>query len=419
MADYWVDTALGSGGDDGSSPTDAKRGTSAIKTGFEVDHDAGVTCWFRRTSAYDEGVVGLNADISLTADGTLSSSIKFASWPRASIPNTTITEGDWTNGSTTVDNIVGITCARGAHQARWATAPDGFKYLITRVIDSNTIVIDRPYAGSTVTGTDGKFQIEADDLYADRPQAGIDASWDADAHNVPVIDFNDEAYQILVTSDYFLEIHCFDFIDSADTAGIMSISHSTLIGCLFKQNSSDTPALRLGGTNCLVKRFTSEGSGAGSAQRGILSFGTWNAVIEDGAIYNMGDCGMLLTGGSTLRMNNMNVGVEIANGDVDISFGAMVIARDLKLGGTNGYVAVHGSGSSVSKMFAGVENYQKVLGAHKTWMQCGTFEKVAVTGTNANKKLSDDIIEITPEDNYIADIETNIPSIFKGEFELD
>ena len=426
MANYFVDTVLASGADDGSSFDAAKRGTSGMKTGFEVDHAEGTFVIFRRRCAYDEGVVGLNADIAPTADGTSSSPVYFMSWPRAAIANTTLTQADWTNGSTTVDNVVGVSLTRTAHQARWCTAPNGKKYFITQVVDSNTFKIDREYSGTTVTGTDGLFAIDADPFY-DYCQAIDDSAWtikktdwNADADDLPTIDFNNEAYQLDIAGDHYLYAQGFNFIDSADTSGMLILNSSskiTIRNCLFKQNSSNTPLLVFnGGANSVVD-FTIEGSGAGSSQRGLRTTLAGDYLLKNGAIYNCGLCGLQPTG--IINLNNVNVGVEIANAaeDVQGSYGGFVKGKDVKLGGTNGYFTY--LTSNPAKMV--IENFDKILGQHKTYHPyMGTSENIAVTSTNANKKLSDTVLKITPNINLPFSINTPewYQTIFDGSFEL-
>jgi len=424
---YWVDTALGAGGDDGTTPADSKRGTSAIKTGFEVDHNAGVICWFRRTSAYDEGVVGLNADIAPTADGTAALPVYFMAWPRAAIPDTEITEGDWTNGNTTVDNIVGINCTRTAHQARWATAPNGKKYFITRVVDANTIIIDREYAGGTVNGVGGKFQINQDWNYQmsrNDPQLAlaIAAGWDADAHDLPTIDFNDESYNLVVSGDNYLVFSGFNGIDSLDGNGIFYASSGikTLFkSILFKQNASNAPCVSYSTSKLYMDEFTIEGSAAGTNQNGVgAPFGNHGiARLKNGAIYNMGNHGVAINYG-TVKLTNINIGVEIENVDDDISLrsaGSNISGMDVKLGGNNGYVLFD---ASTPGEYARFENYGKILGDQHSWFYSGEWERIAVTSTNANKKLSDYVLRVTPNGNQPFVLEEWKQIIFDGSFEL-
>ncbi len=489
----YVSSALGSGGNDGSTPADALRGTSAIKTGLETNWAAEIKVYYRRTSEYDEGVVGLNADIAPTDDGTAALPCYHIGWPRAAIPNTTITEGVWTNGSRLVTGVVGITPGLRAHGARWATAPNGKKYLITAVlwefdidgmaagaefavgeiltnttqtkkgkvwaftdnadttgtiqavVDSSTawvnndnitsdgggdaelsenataigFIIDREYAGSTVSGTNGKFQIDADEDYADRPQAGIDAGWDADSHDLPKIDFNDEAYQLIISSDNYFSIRNFYFENSADANGIVYASNGLaveFIGCIFKQTAQNTPVF---GTRYILNattRFIIEGAGTGSAQVGVYTLTSFAFLnLMDGAIYNCGDIGIDRAQGD-VTLNNVNVGSEISNGDDDIYVFGKVVAKDVILGGTNGYVQY--TTSDIIHKSIQIENYQKVLGNHKAWFFGGTWESIAVTSTAANKKLSDTVLKITPDYNYTPSVDDWKTVIFDGEFAL-
>jgi len=490
---YWVDTALGTGGDDGSTPSDAKRGTSAIKTGFEVDHAAGIACVIRRTSAYDEGIVGFNADIALTANGTPALPVVFLSWPRAAIPNTTITEADWTNGSQIVDNVVGITPSWRGHLARWATAPDGHKYLLTAilvkftvdgmghgdefevgeiltnttqtkkgkvwkfidnldttgtiwaVVDSSSawvdddnitsdgggdaelsanaiavgFLIDREYAGGTVTGVNGKFQIDEDPDYVNRPQAGIDAGWDADSHDLPIIDFNNEAYQLNITTDRYIIVSGFNVKDSADMDGIIfsrSNLYTLIKNCLFKQSSSNTPivGMRLDSTtinNCII-----EGSGTGTSQTGINTVSGSIVNLNNIALYNCGKFGIKVLG--KYNIVNSNFGIEMSNGDSEIRLdtpAGLVKGMDVKFGGSNGYIEYTNISEGIF-----IENYQKILGNHKSFYNSfGEGESVAVTSTNANKKLSDKVLKISPNINSVFVVNEWKKELFVGNFDLN
>ncbi|HEB35877.1 MAG TPA: hypothetical protein ENI18_08560, partial [Candidatus Aminicenantes bacterium] len=123
MANFFVDNTVSGGLDDGTDwdtnafNTGGNRGTkTALESG---GYTPGDKIWIRRTTVYDEAIAAQNADIAPTDDGTAAAPLEFIGWPRAAIPNTTITEGDWTNGSTIVDNVVGITPTRESHQARY------------------------------------------------------------------------------------------------------------------------------------------------------------------------------------------------------------------------------------------------------------------------------------------------------------
>jgi len=434
MANWFVDSQLGSGNNDGTTTDHAWRGTSAIKTAMEYGSFAdGDRIWIKRDSSYDEGVANNGADIAPTDDGIISAPLYFIGWPRPELPNTTITQADWTNGSTTVDNIVGITCTRLSHQARWAVAPDGKKYLITRVIDANTIIVDREYVGSTVTGTSGKFSIEADEDYA-TAQAIDDSAWTIklstwsdDSHDMPFIDFNDEAYQLLVSADFYFSFRNLEMRSSSDAAGIFAVSSAyvcEVIGCLFKQTSNSYAVLATGPT-LIMDRFTIEGtedSGANTDQYGLTAgYGMFSMRIRNGAIYNTGGVGLGARSGAYLSsgvIENVNVGVEQANGTFDISFAlaTSMYLRDIKSGGTNGYVNLPVTANPIGQL--NIENYGKVLGAHKSWFPGGVLEKVAVTATNANKKLSDNVLKITPNANSVPAGIMYKHILFEGEFEL-
>ena len=415
----YVDSALGTGDNDGSTPANSWRGTSAIKVGFETDHDAETICWFRRTSAYDEGVVELDVDIVPITDGSPDLPVIFAAWP---MDAKALTQADWTNGSTTVDNVVGATLTRNAYQARMITAPDGNKYFITMITDANTLIIDREYSGPTVTGVSGACSIDVDEFFDIRPQAGIDAGWDADADGRPTIDFNNEVIQLRVENDDYLIFSGFDMYDSSDGEGVFSLRInriSKVISCLFKQNSQNARVLNTRGQESIYVNITVEGSGAGSSQTAFNFDAPGFVKIYNAAIYNMGDNGLRCSG--MMFLSNVNIGVEQPNGDNDIGMLSVsnLTGIDVKLGGTNGYVDnsfLNTTGSTCK-----FENFGKVLGEHKAFHSVITSsEKVAVTSTNANKKLSDDVLKISPNRNFQFHtyFSGGYETIFDGSFEL-
>jgi hypothetical protein len=401
MTTHWyADEGLATGADDGTSPADAFRTVKQL-----VEHAAFNAAnvnkgWIRRTSSVTMGAIWNPAD-----DGTAALPIQFIGWPRPAIPNTTITQADWTNGSTQVDNVVGITLDREKHAGRYVTAPDGFQYLITRVgfnaaggAVADMLLLDREYAGVTVTTTSGKFQIEADEDYDDRPTAGK-APWDGDAIDLPIIDGNDGNFYFNLAGDQWYEFRNLELRDSGGNNGIILTNGVVfgMTGCLISTDQNKR-AVTFATTDVCLKRIIIEGSGAGASQFGVL-FQSSNARCEDMAVYNMGDIGILTTTNGTVYLDNVNVGVEVANGDDDISVTNNTLGhltgKDVKLGGTNGYVSL-GNFHSPS---VHIENYQKVLGDNKTFYSGGEYISTAVSGETPNKKLSDTVLKITPNVN--------------------
>jgi hypothetical protein len=403
--DYYVDTNCANNGDgswdvSGSGCDDEPDGAGAWNDLFNVieaaTYTAGDKIWIRRTAGFDEGVANKNADMDTADDGTPASPLYFIGWPRAA---DAITSADFTNGSTSVvnDDNDGD---REQHQGRYITGPDGYDYLITDVA-AGTFTIDRPYAGDTALNQ--AVNVKADEDYSSRP-AAAQATWDGDAHDLPPIDFNNEAYQLVIRDDDYLVFKNIDFKDSSDAVGIVqlrSAEATTFQGCLFLQSSSNAPVIYI---NSLqewmdLDRVIFEGSSVGGSQRGINAAGQMRGRITNAAFYNFGDTGLHVGSGSVyagLYLENVNFGVELANDDDDIYMGSysQIVGRDVKLGGTNGDVDMATTAERQSVTFA---NSQKVLGDWKFWYVGGTAEQTAVTGATPNKKLSDNVIEITPD----------------------
>lgn len=400
------------------------------------------------------------SDISPSYSGTASSPIIIRGWSRAAIPNTTITQADFTNGKKYIRSIVGITPDRVKHTNRYITAPDGKQYHITAVLwecditgdiggvgeiitnstqtkkgkvwafeaetgnwmqyvrdsatawvssdslsfsggDSGTIdgaetavgfLLSSEYAGSTVTGTNGKFQIDADPDYAE-DQAIDDSTWtikktDWDAQDLPLIDFNDGAFQLQFYVDQYWTVKNIEFKDSADSAGIVfvKVGSNTILfeRCLFKQTASNTLLFNTQQSKIFIKQVIIEGSGVGSSQKGISAASSFS-IMEDVAIFNCGSYGENLQSMSTLEYNRLNMGIEMANGDDDIytSYGAIGKGTGLSLGGANGYLSIASYNFNVD---IASSNFQKILGNHVSYFLGGAM---GATGGMANVDVGD------------------------------
>jgi len=525
------------------------------------------------------------SDAVVAYDGSPENPLYSIGWPRAAIPNTTITEGDFTNGSKIIDNVVGITPNRSKHSNRYITAPDGKQYHITAILwesgldgigvgdgfavgdiltnvtqtkkgkvwaaagtettdtlqyvrDSATawvnndnvtsdgggdgevdvggetavgFLLSQEYAGTTVTGVTGKFQIEADPDYdflnfsdtftaatsdvvtigsahpyrtgdcvrvvnsggalpaglaADTDYYVIylttttiklasslsnansgtavditgtgtgthtiatieDSTWtikksayNADADDVPIIDFNDGAVQFTYSLDNYHFLKNMEFKDCGDTNGFFSLEHAGAMsfeGCLFKQTASNSQFMRERRAESFYRRCLFEGSGAGTAQK-CLDLEKGIHYFTDCAIFNMGDWGGQLEN-SKIVSKRLNVGIEMANGDDDFDLfnNSFIEGTDLALGGTNGDVSLESTYTSRDDHVT-ILNDQKVLGAWKKWFKGGTIERAAVTGETPNKKVSDYVIKINPNTSGLEFFDDWAIEVFRHTFEAD
>ena len=400
MANYFVSSADGDDTDDGATMDNGSGG--------------GVGAWATVEHAYEAG--GLSAgdfvftrpnhseiptsDIAPIYSGAAGSFITVLGWPK---PAFSITSATWTNGSTTVDLVLPATLTRTGHVGRMILAPNGFIYFITYIVDSNTFLIDRAYSGDNVSGVSGAATIAADPYY-NMAQAIDDSSWtikktDWNANNParPVVGFNDGNFQLFF-DDTFNWLQGFEVKDSADAYGIIQIniaSGMVLFGNIIKQTTNNSCLLNIARCNSLIEECIIEGSGSGSAQVGIFASryigGGGELVIKKTAIYNCGGRG--IENSKLLFLDNVNIGVEQANGDDEIRNIGLVLGKDVKLDGTNGYVSNHVTYGGGTAHF---ENYQKVLGNHRGFFRGGYYQNVAVSGETPNKKVSDEVIKITP-----------------------
>ncbi len=221
--------------------------------------------------------------------------------------------------------------------------------------------------------------------------------------------------------DAFYIIKNFDLKDAADL-GIIRLSNSSqwlFVGILAKQNSNSAcfySAL----ASFAAHRFTFEGNGVGVSQVGMHSASSGGLALTDGAIYNMGDIGLNTT--SICKFSNLNVGIEMPNGDDDFFFHTQgfVYGKDVNMGGTNGLVnSIRPFASPHKVILATIENYGKVLGEHRMFYPGGIAQRSAVTGENPNKKLSDYVLKITPNIDYAYKYEEGQCVLFEHEYQLN
>lgn len=398
---YYVDTNCANDGD-GTAYTcaGAPAGVGAwndLKTVFEsVAYVAGDCIWIRRTSSYDEGVENNNADIAYTENsGTEALPIAFIGWPRASVS----INCDWVNGSTTVDNVDSNDMDREKHSVRFVTGPDGFDYLITKIVDTNTFLIEREYAGTTLANQN--VTIKADDDYAGRP-AAPKATWDSDPHDLVRIDFNDESYQFKMTGSGATTVLKFlEFRESDDSSGVISENAypaNYFEGCIF-YNDNNRKIVDLYYGDDYLEQCLIEGNGVGTSQKGIWArvYGDVGTTIsiKDSVIRNCGDYGIAANAG-LFELENVNIGVEDNNGDdsVAIFYAGFnpIIFRDCKIDGTNGAIYIT-SNNNANAVRVQEQNRNHTLGEHRTTWTSGYAELEAITDIIPNKKISDNVIE--------------------------
>ncbi|GAG91754.1 unnamed protein product, partial [marine sediment metagenome] len=123
-----------------------------------------------------------------------------------------------------------------------------------------------------------------------------------------------------------------------------------------------------------------------------------------------------------LKLINMNIGIEIANGDDEFSFinQGKMFGKDVKLGGANGFIdRVAGISGPLYHMTARIENYQKILGEHRMFYPGGIAQRAAVAGEVPNKKLSDHVLKITPNLDYTYKYEEGQCVLFEHEYQLN
>jgi hypothetical protein len=205
-----------------------------------------------------------------------------------------------------------------------------------------------------------------------------EADWDADPDDLPLISYNTANTYFFFNQDHSFIYANLDHEDFSAT-GFIRISTCAMIirGCLC-HITTNSPVMYLENASVLLGRcvFTGDGIG-GTSQRGIYARSGQGIMLKDVALYGFQDNGMHCADGGTVYLENVNIGVEEANGDDDfyIAGPCQVYGRDVKLGGTNDEVLFF------DRTFGGritLENYQKILGAHYQLVPQGIITKVDV-----------------------------------------
>lgn len=398
MANYFVDSTTG---DDGDNGTTMDLAFATLEYAME---SAGVTAgdriWVRRIHAEAEPT----STIAGACHGTAQNPVYISGWPRNS--DASITQADWTNGSTTVDNIVGLSMDREQHLGRYVTAPDGETYMITEVVDSNTVKILNEYVGSTVTGTDGACTIQADEDYTtaqaidDSGWTITKATWNADADDIATIDMGNTNYDIRPGRfNFFSNL---EFTDAGDQLFYAyNVVAVYFIGCIFScgAGNADDRLIEAGYySTILLDRCVLVGKGSDSGyQDGVFGSYYVHVRAKNTAIYSMGNSAIRAGHTSSVHLENINLGVEQQNYDYDLYLASSgrCWGRDVKMGGTAGEIFFNWAGPLAALSF---ENHNRVLGAHKEYRPQGDLTKTdVVAGSGDPEKRSggaDSVLEV-------------------------
>ena len=370
MANLFVDTNLATGSNDGTSTDDAWQ---SIETAIEsATVAAGDIIWVKRDSSF----TGATSNIEPVSDGSLDAWIQVVAWPRAELTFT----ATFTNGSTTVSSVSGITADWEQHVGRRIkNDADGKWYLITDVSGSD-FIIDREYASTTAAT--GNCTIEKDEHY-DEAQAIDDSAWTIklstwtdDADDLPIVNFEATGYYLIHNGDYMWRYVGINFKNGTNSYGqvyIGSSSHIAFKYCLFEQTNNGAC---FGAVSYSTRSFFNQcifkGNATGGSQKaGYMSNGG-SVYLTDCAVYNMGGYG-LDSGGGVLTCDNVNFGVEAANGGYAFTNGAYdQFWKDVKFSGSE---------CSDGQSYRGqtfLENYNKVLNQSKSYNNNGTYIKTDV-----------------------------------------
>lgn len=370
MANYFVDSTTGNDGDSGLTMDLA---WATIEHAFTAGNlVAGDTVWVRRI--HDETIGSGALDFDGAYDGRSDNPVRLVGWPRTSA---SITSATWTSGSTTVDNILGLTLNRGKYLSRYITAPNGTIYLITKIVDSNTLLIDRGYVGATVSGASGAATIHADNLYSEA-QAIDDSGWtitkasyNADADDLPTLTLD----TYMRTLADWTSVYHLDIVGGSIYWIYTSGFYNYWEGCIVEGQSGSSVCRSNAYTT--LKRCVVDGTYAN------MFIYTSSLTVIDCAFYGATGAFINQCTGPWYIMN-ANFGVEevtAANFFVNTGINGTIM-KDIKYGGSGLIISsdIYATCAAHPILPVGIENYQKILGAHFAITPYGTMTKTAVFG---------------------------------------
>lgn len=419
---YYVDSTIGDNTDDGTTmdngPGSGTGAWATIKHAVEAGSlVAGDIVWVRRIHV--EYSVDPTSHLQPAYSGTPKEPIRVIGWPRTTHSGIS---SDWTNGSTAVV-VDDADMDREKHCGRFITSPNGFDYLITVVTTASGITIDREYAGATQANQ--AFTIKADEDYAlaqaidDSTWTIKKADWNADADDIPCIDFKDTAYMLYLSAKKYWMWCNLEIRDTTYATGLFLLTNSmgliAFVGCLFHQDQTAYLGRSdAGGTTVFLRCIL---DGVGVATMGIYA-NYCSMIMKDCAMFGVNGYGFYLLS-AVIYFENVNLGVEAANtNEFRFYNNSQISGRDVKLG--SGIVFI----TPLPQGRIAFENYGKVLGAHKVFTPQGEITKVAAgaggdipnqrTGGAAN--LIEILYDLTALQEPIAEWASEV---FVHEFEVD
>jgi hypothetical protein len=433
MANYFVDSTTG---DDGDNGTTMDLAWATLDYAAAQTFSAGDIIWVRRvhseapSSNIDPVSTGLNSEDFRAIIG----------WPRAA--NSSITSATFTQGSTTVDDIVGLSMDREQHLGRNITGPDGLEYMITKIVDSNTILIQKNYFGSSKSGAEGAFTIHADEDY-DLAQAIDDSGWtitksdyNSDAEDLPQLDFSATAYGLYFNGKRRWRIANLDILDgtwSGYGSLLVSANFEQFLarGILIHQTNNTNTFYVAGNGAAFFERCIVTGDNTGSQQGASINASVY---FKHCAFYGCSYTQLSLNSIGIIYLEDVNVGVEEAAGsqaDINITApGGWIRGRDIMFGESGTYGALnvnYWDGFQVP--LVAFENYNRQLGDHRTFNAHGNLRNLLVHGGAGDPEKrpggADQVIEVAYNDNVLA-YNTSDPlhygittPVFTHEFEVN
>jgi hypothetical protein len=248
-----------------------------------------------------------------------------------------------------------------------------------------TMFIDRPWSGTSNYMNSGCTLVK-DDLYDIRPQAGIDAGWDADGVGMPVFNYNSNPFGLLAgNGDRYWQFYGLAFKNSTDALGCIGISNANVVGHIYSGCSilqaSNAPGISLTGDGNVITKTVIQGNAANNSSMHGISIAGVNHTIRQVSIQGMYS-GIYGNNGS-VSVAGLNVGVERP---MSSASGADIRPYlPFSVSGSNVWCTGSGGGGYVTYNSAGrgtrisIENWYKVIGRHRIFTPQGVLERTEVS----------------------------------------
>jgi hypothetical protein len=229
------------------------------------------------------------------------------------------------------------------------------------------LCIDYNYAGSNDTTANLTIDEDPDYdhfmAYNDSGDTIKKADWQAETKNLPKLDFNGTAYQWIISGDQFHELVGIEFTGSTDSYGALHLATGARIELCHFINNQNAMGFRVNhqmGKITQIKNCLCFGNDTGASQRGA-TFEKGGVEVDGLFIYNSGSYGLYINEAGLVRLENINLGIELGNGDDNLYVAnSQIIGNNVSIS-TDDSSDITMATDNTRQNYLAISNYQKTL----------------------------------------------------------